>query len=494
MRTDHKQISYTRVGSTKGMPRLWLESLRLGACGFEPGTRYTVTLDLDARRVTLRTNPQGDRVVSSRRRTLASGEERQTPIIDIANASLRDAFDEGQRIRAVLAAGEIVFDLAPMEAAKTAREARTRANLEAGLLREATLCTGGGVSTWAMKEGLAEAGVQAHVDWVVDRDGRYLEVASQNNPSITGETRLYEASLEEVDTAALTPVDLLQVSLPCTGHSNSGKAKRKLRAAEEHPTDALAVYGLLRILEAVQPTIVVSENVAQAADSASYAIIRAYLLAQGYDISERVLTGDDSNTIEHRNRWWFVAVSAGLNANEFDLDALTPEPRQYATLGEAMEPIAADDPMWKDYAYLDAKAVRDAAAGKGFARQFVDASSTKIGTVGRGYAKARSTEAFIRREDGKQRLLTPVEHARAKGIPETLVADTSGTLAHEILGQSILWPHAVAIGRAIGQHLRRAGDGLAETMRELIPAQAIDEAPARQAEAEQATGQLCLAW
>lgn len=379
---------------------------------------------------------------------------------------------EGQRIRAVLAAGEIIFDLAPVEVAKHDREARLMANLAEGTLQEATLCTGGGVSTWALKEGLAQAGVQAHVDWVVDRDGRYLEVASQNNPAITDKTRLYEASLEEVETSALTPVDILQVSLPCTGHSNSGKAKRKLSAAEEHPTDALAVYGLLRILEAVQPSIVVSENVTQAANSASYAIIRAYLLAQGYNITERVLTGEDAGTVEHRDRYWLCAISAGLDAAGFDLDVIQPEPQQHATLGEIMESVPAGDPAWKDFAYLAAKAERDAAAGKGFARQLVDASSTKVGTIGRGYAKARSTEPFICRADGKQRLLTPVEHARAKGIPEGLVANTSSTLAHEVLGQSILFPHARAIGRAIAEHLRGLAGGLAPDPRVIEPASA----------------------
>jgi len=494
MRTDHQQITYTRIGTTKGCPRLWLESLRLAACGFLPGARYTVTLDLDTRRIILRTSEQGDRVVSSRKRTLASGEERQTPIIDIANASVRDTFVEGQRIRAVLADGEITFDLHPMEAAQQAREARTLANLDAGVITEATLCTGGGVSTWALKEGLAEAGVHARVDWVVDRDGRYLEVACQNNPAITAETRLYEASLEEVDLAALTHVDLLQVSLPCTGHSNAGKSKRKLSNAESHPTDALAVFGLLRILEAVQPSIVISENVANAQDSASYALVRAYLHAQGYEITERVLTGADAGTIEHRDRWWFVAVSKGLDASLFDLAALRPQPRQYENLGQLMEPVSDDDVAWKDYAYLDAKAVRDASAGKGFARQFVDENSLKIGTTGRGYAKARSTEAFIKRADGKQRLLTPVEHARAKGIPEQLVANTSATLAHEVLGQSILWTHASAIGRALGDHL--LGLFLGRELRtevEMLDSQEAEPVMAI-AVARQEQGQMALAF
>lgn len=456
MRIDHKQISYTRLATNRGKPRLWLESLRLAACGFEPGVRYNLIFDLDARRVILRIDADGDRLVSSRSRTLSNGDKRQVPIIDIASASLRDTFEEGQKLRAVLATGEIVFDLHPMEVAREEREARTERNVQDGCVREATLCTGGGVSTWAMQEGLEAAGLRTQVDWVVDREGRYLEVACQNNPAITDATRLYEATLEEVDLCALTPVDVLQVSLPCTGHSLSGKAKRNLKCAEDHPTDALAVYGLLRILEAVNPSVVVSENVKQAANSASYAIVRAYLLAQGYNITEAVIDGEDAGTIENRERWWLVATSAGLDAGTLDLADLPRQPRRYATLGEVMEPLASEDPAWKDYAYLDAKAARDKADGKGFARQFVDAASTTLGTIGKGYQKARSTEPFIKGADGKQRLLTPVEHARVKGIPESLVDGTPATLAHEILGQSILFPHAKAIAQLVGRHLLRA--------------------------------------
>lgn len=492
MRKDHKQISYTRVATNRGQPRLWLESLRLAACGFEPGSRYNVIFDLDARRVILRIDAAGDRVVSGRSRTLSDGQQRKTPIIDIAGASLRETFTEGQRLRAVLSPGEITFDLHPMEVAREEREARTRRNVEAGVIREGTLCAGGGVSTWAMQEGLEAAGLRTQVDWVVDREGRYLEVASQNNPAITGATRLYEATLEEIDLSALTPVDLVQVSLPCTGHSPSGKAKRSLKCAEEHPTDALAVYGLLRILEAVNPSVVVSENVKQAANSASYAIVRAYLLAQGYNITETVINGTDAGTIENRERWWLVATSAGLDANALDLEDLQPQPQRYATLGEAMDQIDHDHPSWKDYAYLDAKAARDKAAGKGFARQFVDESSTSVGTIGKGYMKARSTECFVLRADGKQRLLNPAEHARVKGIPEALVHGVPATLAHEVLGQSILWPHASAIATLVGHHLRGL---ISAVKRPAVTAEVFDmPAPVSPAEGEHPgpTRQLAL--
>lgn len=266
--------------------------------------------------------------------------------------------------------------------------------------------------------------------------------------------RVFAASLEELAPSALTPVDVVQVSLPCTGHSLSGKAKRGLANAESHPTDALAVYGALKLLEATQPAVVISENVPQAADSATYALVRAYLLAQGYVLAERVLDEHDAGSIESRKRWWLVAVSRGL-AEGFTLDNLPARERVYADLGAAMDPVADDDPAWSRNTYLADKAERDKAAGKGFARQFVGPRSQNVGCIGRGYAKRRSTEPFVQREDGMERLLTPAEHARVKGVPETLVDGVAATVAHEILGQSILFGHASALAEHVGRHLRQ---------------------------------------
>lgn len=70
--------------------------------------------------------------------------------------------------------------------------------------------------------------------------------------------------------------------------------------------------------------------------------------------------------------------------------------------------------------------------------------------------KMRSTEPMIAHPsgDGRRRLLTPREHARVKGIDPALVAGLSATLAHEILGQSVLAPAWRSIGRMLGQQMR----------------------------------------
>jgi len=444
-----KQVSYTKLGEHRGRKRLWLEGMRLESAGFSAGDRFALTLDLAARRIVLTADKVGDRQVSSR----AAKNGARTPIIDVCDSALERVLGPSGRVRATLFDGRIELDLHPVERAVFDREARTRENVSQGRVTEAVLCAGGGVSALALQDGFRDVDLVSSVEWVVDREVRYLQAAADNNPAIA-HARLFEASLEELDPCYITPVDVVQISLPCTGHSPAGKAKRKMVHAEQHPTDALAVYGALKLLEASQPSVVIAENVVQAQSSATYALIRAYLQQQGYAITETVLTGVDAGTLEHRDRHWLVAISRGFS-DGFDLESLPRRERQHELLGEVLEALPNDASNWKPFDYLAAKADRDAAAGKGFQRQLVTPAAHHVGTIGRGYAKARSTEPFLVREDGLQRLLTPVEHARVKGIPEQLIEGLTQGLAHEILGQSILYPHAQVLAAHIGAHLRR---------------------------------------
>ncbi|TAL63674.1 MAG: DNA cytosine methyltransferase [Burkholderiaceae bacterium] len=451
---DPIQVSYTKVGEHRGQRRLWLEGGRLEAAGFEAGQRYHVVFDVDTRTIALELSSDGDRQVSGRRRV---GQDKATPILDLAGADVTDIVGEAGSVRALIGKGRIVFSLHPRDVAKAEREQRLREHVREGYVTEGTLCAGGGIATLGIARGIEEAGLLSRVEWIVDRERKYLEVADQNNPVVGPETKIYEASLEELEPALVCRVDVLQVSLPCTGHSKSGKAKRGLAQAEDHPTDALGVFGALRIMDAVQPTVVVSENVTEASTSATYALMRAYLKDAGYQVFEKVMDETDAGTVERRKRWWFVAISDGVAAG-FDLTNLPARLREYRTLGDLLEHVPADDPQWRRHDYLDDKQERDAEAGKGFKRQLVTAESESVGTVGRGYSKRRSTEPFFQREDGMERLLTPVEHARIKGIPEVMVDGVTATTAHEVLGQSILLPHATAIGKAVGDHLRELAD------------------------------------
>lgn len=102
------------------------------------------------------------------------------------------------------------------------------------------------------------------------------------------------------------------------------------------------------------------------------------------------------------------------------------------------------------------KALRDEAAGKGFRRQLLTGEENGCGVIGRGYAKARSTEPFIVSPWNPQlsRLMSKTEHAGVKAAPVSLVEGVSETIAHEILGQSVSYAAVVAVGVLIAKTVK----------------------------------------
>jgi hypothetical protein len=54
------------------------------------------------------------------------------------------------------------------------------------------------------------------------------------------------------------------------------------------------------------------------------------------------------------------------------------------------------------------------------------------------------------------RQFTPGEHARIKGVPERLVDGVSATVAHQILGQGVVYPPFVGVGQHLGESLDAA--------------------------------------
>jgi DNA (cytosine-5)-methyltransferase 1 len=107
---------------------------------------------------------------------------------------------------------------------------------------------------------------------------------------------------------------------------------------------------------------------------------------------------------------------------------------------------------------LKAKEVRDKLQGKNFAMQVVAADSTKVGTITKGYSKVRSTDPKLEHptDPNLLRQFTAGEHARIKGVPEHLVDGVSATVAHQILGQGVVYPPFVGVGQHLGESLDAA--------------------------------------
>lgn len=442
-----------KMGQNRGAPRVWLEGTQALMAGFTPGQRFDIRVK--DRTVVLQANPDGSRVVSGKRIG-----ERDNPVIDINSRDLLAVFDGMAAVRVVVKEGEIALLPLASEIKKQQRYQRMKDKLQSGEpLAMGSLFHGIGVLSHAVHAGLNAAGVPARLAAVNEIEEHLIEHAREHNDAWSADTQLYSSSVSELafdqrGLASLPKLDILEAGIPCTGASRAGKAKRGLAQAESHPDVGHLLVSTLIIIGRTEPAVVILENVPDYAHSASADILRLQLRDLGYVTHERILRGQEWNTLEARNRWCMVAVTQGI---QFDFDQLLPPAHVERSLGDVLEPIAPDDPRWSPMSGLKAKMVRDAAKGSSFKMQIFTAEDPTIATVTKGYAKVRSTDPKIAHPTSPDllRQLTPKEHARVKEIPEHLIAGLSATVAHEGLGQSIVYPPFKDVGQHVGNALNR---------------------------------------
>lgn len=421
--------------------RVWIEGQKLLAAGFTPNARYDIAAE--GRKLTLTLAADGARKVTGSTR---NGKPR--PIIDLNSAAMAAVFAPGDRIQVTFSQGCIIVEPHHEATDQEQRETDITTNLAAGKVTTATMFCGGGISTEASHDALQSLQIDAQTRWVAEAEVKYLESAGENCHAITDDTAFILGTVEEAAPHLFTSVDVLSISMPCAGFSNAGRVKHKKDPIAHSGT---ALFGVINAIRSANPAVIVSENVVEAKNSPIYALLRAELDRRGYDVQEHVLDSSHTDTLENRRRYWLVATSRGLDVAALKIPLADASGRTVADILDG-DDVTAD--MWADNQYLKDKAVRDADAGKGFAnRQLLDGSEERVGTIGRHYIKRRSTEPFVTRADGKERLFTPSEHARLKSVPERLIAGLSATRAHEVLGQSVDYLQPFKIIRALFEGL-----------------------------------------
>lgn len=442
-----------RIGRKRNNPYLYLDGLQAIRAGFAPGDRFDVSID--GERLVLSANKDGSRAVSRKMRG-----DREYPVIDINSRELLAMFEGMDAVRVVVKDDKVFILPLASESKKKERLARLRRKLDEGEpMNVGSLSHGGGVLSHAIHAGLRAAGIEARLSFANEIREDLIEQAAIHNDAWTDSTQVMNLPMQELAQdewllRQLPKLEVLEMGLPCSGASRAGKSKRGLEMMEDHPDVGHLVVGALVILDRTQPAYVLLENVPEYAQSASAQILRHQLRDMGYSTCEAILSGKDFGSMENRVRWCLVAHTKGTT---FSFDDIKPTVTVVRMLGEILDEVPPDDPSWREVSYLKDKQERDKAAGKGFGMQFVTPESTSIPTIRKGYAKGGSTDPRLVHPDDPalSRLLTPAEHARAKGVPAQLVEGLSATIAHQELGQGIVYDPFLAVGRRIGENIGR---------------------------------------
>lgn len=457
-----------KIGERRGAPRLFLDVTQAIRAGFSPGESFEVAVD--GQRVTLRKSPQGTHTVSKR----VDKGGRELPVIDINSKELLAQFDGMDAIRVVVSPTGVHLLPLASEIKKRERLERLMHKMASGApLTMGSLSHGGGILSHAIHTGLERAGIKASLAFANEIREDLIEHACQANDvwedSPQGRTAaivmpMQEAAQDDWLLSQLPKVEILEMGLPCSGASKAGVAKRGLGKMEDHPEVGHLVHSALVILHKVQPGILLLENVRDYATSASAQILRHQLRDMGYDLHEAILEGKDHGSLENRIRWCMVATTKGV---DFDFEMLRPRVRIVQRVQDILDPsIGPDDARWRTFQGLKDKRERDEAKGSNFKMQVIHPEDTFVPTLRKGYHKAGSTDPLLVHptDPNLLRLLTAAEHARAKGIPEHLTEGLSETIAHQLLGQGIVYLPFEDLGDHIGQELKRTYEAHAQRL------------------------------
>jgi DNA (cytosine-5)-methyltransferase 1 len=452
--TNFTSLITSKIGESRGVARLWLEGQKLLRAGVKIGTRYEVRHDRVAKKLEL--VPCEGR--NSSRTFTVSRRERNgviSPLLEIRSALLREVFTAADKVRVVIRLGRILITQLDREHKAEERLRRIQNKLlKSEPLAVCSLFHGAGVMDRAIHTGLLRSGVGSFVQIGIELEGQYIDTSLRNNPMLwTDESIAICSDVRAVRRGPEIPqCDVLVAGIPCTGASRSGKAKNKLLATEDHPAAGALFSDFLEFVRFTNPALAIIENVPDYLNSTSMMVIRSVLSSLGYRLFECILDGAKFGALENRSRMAVVAYTEGV-FDELIEENIKPVRTKETSLQAILDPVADDDPRWRSFDYLRDKEERDLAAGKNFQRQLLTAESATCGCLGKGYAKARSTEPFLVHPARPElsRLFTAQEHARLKTVPEDMIKGVSETIAHEILGQSVIFAAFEALAAAVGR-------------------------------------------
>lgn len=453
---DILDIKYQETKVLRETRRVWLEGEELNRANFPKGSFYTTVFNLDTRTLKIKRLPdtEENRLKAKSRKgevKVVSGRKMKAgwikPIIDVCSAEVTALFQDVLKFRAIIRENEIEVSIHHEEKNRLQREGYLKQNAEQGFVTEASSFSGIGVSTHAIAEGVENAGLESRVEYLMDMEQKYLDVARINNKQKFGGAKFITGSIEEIEPSLLEPVNIYSFSMPCTNHSAQGKTKKQLDTAEDS-SEATALFGTLNIIKAFNPAVLVSENVPNAQGSASYKMLISELERLGYNVFESILDKSHGKCLEARKRYWFIAVSKGIGEIDFN-DFDVPE-QVFSTVSEAMEDIPEEHERFRPLDKLLVREEKNKAAGRSFALNLVKPEDTSVSTIVRLYHKHQVSNPHISLDDKNYRLFTKLEHARMKEIPEHFVENISDTLAHEGCGQAISYKHGLGCGRLVG--------------------------------------------
>ena len=405
-----KLISFQKLGANRDTPRLWLESCRLNALGFTPGTPFSVRRLANGLR--LRPAARSGNHVS--RRIFA---QQERPIIDVASRTLLSPLAGFPEIRVSAAFKRI--DVTP-----STRGFCIRRGLAAKPpFKTIEVFCGGGTLSAAIAE-------SRDFDLVagIEIEPKYADVWQRAHRNAL----LFQTDIRLVHATELPQHDVLVASIPCTSHSTLGRAKKSLAGKPELGDTGDLYLSVAQVIAHHLPLACMFENVPAFGNSLACLSLVQHLQRIGSSVFETVVDPwKEWNEPQDRKRWIMVAtLKPGFQIR-------SPQISFTGIVGDWLDAPSDSDQSEVERIIGSIEALRrhnrrHAKLGHGFGFTTINHESTKVPTIVRSYHKV-NTGPFVETAHGL-RLFHKEEAERLMGCEINCVHYAT---AIEILGQGV---------------------------------------------------------
>ena len=415
------------LGRNRELPRLWIESRRLHRLGFTPGT--PLEIHSHSGQLTLKPAILGENHVSSRQ--VPNG---RRPIIDLANQSLLAGLADYSEVK-ILASFERI-QVSPSYRAFAIHRSRSLAPP----FRVLEVFAGGGTMTAVLSDSVSfqvVGGVEINPDFADDWQAQHPDAA------------LIQADIRALHTTELPGFDMLIGGIPCTCHSNLGRAKKSLAGKPELGDSGDLFLPVVTLVSERMPAAVVFENVPSFGTSLAGQLLVSHLRRLGYHIAVEILhPNEDWGELEDRQRWLLIGTLAKPFTLQVPRERCTTPACAFLDPPDETHDRADAERIARTIAGLRTHNARHRAAGHGFAFTEITGSELRLPVIPRSYYKI-NTGPFVQTPFGP-RLLRQAEIERLHG--HTLLTRHYAT-AVQMLGQGVQTRVFRSVFRQLAGHL-----------------------------------------
>jgi len=236
------------------------------------------------------------------------------------------------------------------------------------------------------------------------------------------------------------PVSFAHISLQCDDFSNVKAKSLKERSVKDLDTTIDLVYDGLRMIEEINPGVVLVENVEGFGNSMAGQLMAVKLRKWGYHVTEGMLTGKDYGGLTKRKRYYLVAsVFPGFTF-----------PEQSHSIQTAWDMVQEELPNLRDVTAN--KSVQDGIKTKRI--RLIKEGDAYSPTLLKSQNRMAKDSLYI---EYNNRILFPNESLLRKlsGIPSDFNLNLVGeTIGSEIIGQGIDYPMHDRIIESIYSHIQ----------------------------------------